>query len=505
MQIFRLVGGELESNGYVVFDPIEKEATIIDPGYHPENFQKYLEEEGLCLKDIILTHSHHDHVGGVEFLVEGWACPVYMHPEDAPYVDFETEALEEGDLIKVGGLDCYAINLRGHTKGGLGLLFPQAELIFTGDTVFSNEIGLTNLHNGSPEEMAETCARLDKYLSGETVIYPGHGETARMKELKEINSEFVDALAFAERRGYTDKLKPLPGLGPKGELSEENPGLWENKSKYKLLALDLDGTTLGDRASLSQANKEALHRAMEAGVHIVVATGRSFSSLPESILFLDWLEYSITSNGGEVRNLKDGLLLKRSCLDEEATLKIHKILTDDPHMIEVFVGGHPYMDQEEYDGIVEGRITSRARAYVMATRNPIADVMGFLKDKAGQIENINIFFSDQEDRENMRKKLLAIADVNVTSSMPDNLEVGGLDASKGDGVAFLVDHLGISKDQVIACGDNPNDISMVREAGLGVAVANADDSLKAVADIVTVSNKEDAVAKIIYEHIFAIK
>lgn len=504
MRIFRLVGGELESNGYLLYDEDEGEVTIIDPGYSPERFQDYLEEEQLVLKNIILTHSHHDHVGGVDYLVEKWRCPVYMHPEDAPYVDFATEALNEDAVIRIGGEGCYVSNLRGHTKGGLGLYFPKEKAIFTGDTVFTTEIGLTNLPGGSPKEMAESCARLDRYLPDDTVIYAGHGEPATMSEMRKMNAEFSDALDFAAKHGYDRNVKVLPGVQEK-DRTAENEEVWENKSKYRLLALDLDGTTITDHVHLSKANALALHRAMESGVHIVIATGRSFSSLPEVILFLDWLEYSITSNGGEVRNLKEGTLLKRNCISKDATLKIHEILARDPHMIELFVKGHPYMDQDEYDGIVDGTITSRSRGYVMATRNPIPDIMNFLKHKAGEIESINMFFPDDEDRENMRKTLLEIPDINITSSMSNNLEIGGENTSKGDAVEFLVDYLGITQEEVIACGDSANDASMVERAGLGVAVANAEESLKEVADVVTVSGDDDAIAKIIYDYIFQVK
>lgn len=492
MEIFRIVGGEIQSNGYVLFDGPGGQATIIDPGFNPDRFEAFLEEKKLSLASIILTHHHYDHVGAVSALVDHWACPVYMQPQDSPFVDFETRSAQEGDILTIGGYPCYVSDLPGHTKGGLGLYFPRDRAFFTGDTVFVNEIGLTNLAGGSPKEMAESCLRIYKWVPEDVMIYAGHGQPATMAQLLDINEEFKEALENGRENGYDKDLAPIAGL--------------KNKDmKYKLLALDLDGTTLDDFSSLSPGNKAALIKAMEAGVHVVVATGRSFSSLPDVVLFLDGLEYTITSNGGEIRNLREGRILNRSCISKEAVMAVYDQLCQDPHMIEVFVEGHPYIEQAYFDQIADGTVKSRSRGYVMATRNPIPDIMGFLKDKAGNVENINIFFEDQDDKEQMRQKLSKIPHMNLTSSMPENLEVGGENTSKGDGVAYLVDYLGISQEEVIACGDNPNDASMVVGAGLGVAVGNADQSLKDLADLVTVTNKEDAVAKIIEEYIFGEK
>jgi hydroxyacylglutathione hydrolase len=79
MKIKRLVGGILESNGYIIYDKEQGECFIIDPGYDGEKFIKIVEELGLNLKGILLTHHHHDHVGGVDIIKEATGCTVYIH------------------------------------------------------------------------------------------------------------------------------------------------------------------------------------------------------------------------------------------------------------------------------------------------------------------------------------------------------------------------------------------------------------------------------------------
>lgn len=273
------------------------------------------------------------------------------------------------------------------------------------------------------------------------------------------------------------------------------------RGNIKMLALDLDNTTLDRDSRLSEANRESLKEIIKRGVHVVIATGRSFSSLPDDMLFLEGLEYIITSNGGEIRNLREGEVIYRSCIDPDVIETVHEIFTENPHMLEVFVKGHAYIGRKEYEDIMNGSYSYRDKLYVLNTRNPVDNIMKFMLDKKNDIENINVFFEENEKRTGMRRILRNIRNANITSSLPQNLEIGGESTSKGDALSFLSGHLGIDREEVIACGDSPNDESMLRFAGLGIAVANAEPELKAVADVITVSNEEDAVAKIIKEYI----
>ena len=114
------------------------------------------------------------------------------------------------------------------------------------------------------------------------------------------------------------------------------------------------------------------------------------------------------------------------------------------------------------------------------------------KDK---IENINIFFETQEAKANMHPVLLGIDNATVTSSLDNNWEIGGATTSKANALAQLQKMLGISREEMMACGDSPNDIDMLKEAGISVAVGNAKEPVKQMASYISTSNNEDGVAR----------
>lgn len=113
------------------------------------------------------------------------------------------------------------------------------------------------------------------------------------------------------------------------------------------------------------------------------------------------------------------------------------------------------------------------------------------------MENINITFEFLEEKEQWRGVLEQIEGTTLTSSFIHNFEVGGRSTSKAEALRWLMRRLGVSADELMAVGDSPNDEEMIKLAGLGIAVANAQESTKEIADCITASNREDGVAKAI--------
>ena len=110
------------------------------------------------------------------------------------------------------------------------------------------------------------------------------------------------------------------------------------------------------------------------------------------------------------------------------------------------------------------------------------------------MENININFDDISEKPAMREKLLTIPEATITSSFNHNLEIGGATTSKADALEHMCGIFGITRDEMMAVGDSPNDIAMLKAAGIAVAVGNAKDEVKAVAEYVAPSNNDDGVA-----------
>ena len=253
--------------------------------------------------------------------------------------------------------------------------------------------------------------------------------------------------------------------------------------RIRMVALDLDGTTLNDDKQISERTVEAFRKAMEQGVHIVVSTGRTYGSLPQQLFFIEGLEYAVTSNGAHITEIAGRKLIYEDYIPSAAIETIEKLLRNTGISVEVFVKGRgsSYRDAE----------------YIKTTRTPVPDILDFMLAHKETVENINITFEFLEEKEQWRGVLEQIEGTTLTSSFIHNFEVGGRSTSKAEALRWLMRRLGVSADELMAVGDSPNDEEMIKLAGLGVAVANARESTKEIADCITASNQEDGVAKAI--------
>ncbi len=268
-------------------------------------------------------------------------------------------------------------------------------------------------------------------------------------------------------------------------------------NNIKLIALDLDGTTLRTGSILSAQTKEALEAAIMRGIEVVIATGRTFSALPQEILDINGLKYVITSNGANLIELSTGSILYSNYIEEKRIVEIGGILGKHRFMVEVFSEGKAYIDREIYDNLDKWKVGEEHKKYVLATRRTTENIFDFLKENKNEIENINIIFGNQKDKDMMHAILESINDITLTSSREYNIEIGGSTTSKADALNKLCQILGIRFEQVMACGDSPNDEAMLRVAGLPIAMGNAVKQIKIMAKYITGSNDEDGVAEAI--------
>ncbi len=265
----------------------------------------------------------------------------------------------------------------------------------------------------------------------------------------------------------------------------------------QLMALDLDGTTLNPEGELSPETKEALEAAGKEGIEIVIATGRCYEALPESVKAVEGLRYAINSNGAQMTDMKNQEVFYENIIDQKAIPIIKERIQDCGHFIEIFIKGKAYVDPDKYQQVKDGIISYRRKEYVLATRRPQPHLMDFMMDHQDEIENINIFFDTPEAKAQMYHQLETIPNVTLTSSIDSNWEIGGNTTGKGTALAYLCQKKGISLKNVMACGDNPNDISMLEKVGYAVAMGNAKEEVKAMADYITDTNEENGVAKMV--------
>ncbi|MGN0659339.1 MAG: HAD family hydrolase [Emergencia sp.] len=271
----------------------------------------------------------------------------------------------------------------------------------------------------------------------------------------------------------------------------------KDNSRIRMVALDLDGTTLDSSKRISQRTVEAFRRATEKGVHIVVSTGRTFHSLPEQLFQIEGLEYVITSNGAHITDLTSMETIYSDYIGPEAVDAVISAVRGHGLYVETFTEGRAYIDRSEFDEIRGSGSDFRDADYVLSTRNPVPDILRFMEENRSRIENISINFRHLEEKKRWAEILSRIPGITLTSSFAHNFEIGGSSTSKGQALCVLMERLGLNASQLMACGDSLNDGRMLQLAGIGVAVANACDEIKAMADYVTASNDDDGVARAI--------
>jgi len=173
MEIKTLVVGPISTNCYLVSSG--KELVIVDPGTNPQKILREIENLGLELKSIILTHSHFDHISAVPEIKKKTEAKILTHEIERYSLNFPIDvSLKEGDEIKIGKEVLKVLHTPGHTPGSICLLGKN--FVFTGDTLFKNGVGRTDLPGGSAEYLKKSLQKLSKFLKPGMIIYPGHGE-----------------------------------------------------------------------------------------------------------------------------------------------------------------------------------------------------------------------------------------------------------------------------------------------------------------------------------------
>ena len=281
------------------------------------------------------------------------------------------------------------------------------------------------------------------------------------------------------------------------EIEREKEGIDIMKMEYKLLGFDLDGTILTGEKKLTARTKRALEEAIAQGMIVLPATGRPFSGIPKEIMEVEGIQYALTSNGARIVDAKDGTIVYEKPVPKEITEKILDIYDKYDTLQEIYFQGVGYIS--EYDlKRVDQMVESPAMAeYVRSTRKVVKNIRETARQLPRGVDKVHAIFADQNEKMCALRELEQMGQVTVTRALSNNIEVNAEGVDKGKGMLKLAELLGIRREEMIVFGDGWNDISMIQEAGCGVAMGNAQEAVKEAADLVTDSNEEDGVAKII--------
>jgi Cof subfamily protein (haloacid dehalogenase superfamily) len=270
----------------------------------------------------------------------------------------------------------------------------------------------------------------------------------------------------------------------------------------KLIALDLDGTLLNSKKQLSDANRKALSECIQNGIIIVPCTGRTADGIPLEVKSIEGIRYAIATNGAVIHDLEKKTVIDTRMLTWELAMELLNFVDDYPVMYDPYIEGRGITERRFLENLSHYCLSEALQEMVKNTRDIYPNIIDYVKNARKPVEKINLFFPDMEGRAKLRADLDKWDDILVTSSIPNNLEINALGASKGEAIYRLADHLGISRDQTMAIGDGENDFTMIRMAGVGVAMKNGSKELQAEANYVTETNDEDGVAAAIYRLVF---
>lgn len=202
MRVERIPAGIYAANCYLVYSENTKEGIVIDPGGDADDIMTRINELGLNIKYIVLTHGHGDHIAGINDLKNFIDVPVAIHKEDEYMLKNGDKnlsslmamgtievspdiLLDEGDKISFGDLVAEVIYTPGHTLGGISLKIGDS--IFTGDTLFAGSIGRTDFQGGSYEDIISSIKNKILIYPDDTIIYPGHGPATTIEKEKATN------------------------------------------------------------------------------------------------------------------------------------------------------------------------------------------------------------------------------------------------------------------------------------------------------------------------------
>ena len=288
---------------------------------------------------------------------------------------------------------------------------------------------------------------------------------------------------------------------------------------YKLVAIDLDGTLLDSYGQISENNKNAVKDAVNKGTKVVIASGRGVMSVKNFANEIGANEYAVCGNGAVVYDFKQEGIIYDKFLSQKKVLQLIKICEENSIYYSIYTQNSIIAKTLNYNVLFyhqenaskpDGKktnicITEDIYKYVLNrketdyTKITICDdnniIFNSIIKKLREVKGIDVL-----DVGHMSRKLMKLG-TEIHSIEYFYTEITNENANKWNALEFLIQKLGIEKEEVIAIGDNVNDQTMLENAGLGVAMANSAPYIQQMANIVTESNNEDGIAKVIEKYI----
>lgn len=275
-----------------------------------------------------------------------------------------------------------------------------------------------------------------------------------------------------------------------------------NGYRIRMIGLDMDGTLLTTEKELTEHTREVLREAIDRGVVVLPATGRPLAGIPEEVLKFPGVRYAVASNGARIVDLKENRVIYEDLVPYETGRRVLEICSRYDSMLEIYYDGVGYAEEEKLKHLDEYVPRLPMAHYIASSRRPVADVRAMHEERKAPTDKVQALFRTTEECKKAWKEVeKEIPDIEITGALSNNIEVNAKGVNKGRGLMILGELLGIHREEIMAVGDGSNDIAMLREAGLGVAMENATEAVKAAADVVTLSNDQEGAAAAIEKYV----
>lgn len=269
----------------------------------------------------------------------------------------------------------------------------------------------------------------------------------------------------------------------------------------KLVVSDMDGTLLGKDSKISPVNEEAIRAIQKMGVPFVLCTGRIYSAVEPYADYLGLTGPVIGCNGAIIKNHGTGDVLFSNAMKEDVVKAVVDIFRKYDHYFHFYDENTVYAEKRGplFDYI---EMMAEKMGDTRIKTKLVSDVKTLI---GNPVQVLKMGFNLAEDglSDEIVKEVSAIEGLTVVQSAPKLMDIMNSGVSKGEAVKALAKLFDIHTDEIMAMGDNDNDIEMLMTAGIGVAMGNAGDHVKAIADDVAVHHEEDGVAWALQKYVLS--
>lgn len=263
--------------------------------------------------------------------------------------------------------------------------------------------------------------------------------------------------------------------------------------RYRLIALDLDGTLLNSQKKITRRTKEALTWAKKKGIHVVLSTGRIVGEAVEFAHEIDCDDLMVTAGGAAIASASEERILTEWAMPCEIGAKVVEVVQNLPVRVMIYIGDKIYINSfSDRDFVQNYRVEG-----FHANKIVLEDIAGRIREQMLQVTKVYAL-GERNVLDQALEIIKELPDITITSSGNDNFEIMPAGIDKGKALICLGEMLGISPEEMIAVGDSDNDAAMLRAVGMPVAMGNADAELKGIARYVTADCDHDGVAQAVY-------